>query len=33
LNAHPRSLDGRYFGPTEAQDIAGTALPVWTFPP
>jgi len=33
LNAHPRSLDGRYFGPTAAQDILGTAIPIWTFRP
>ncbi|OZB19392.1 MAG: hypothetical protein B7X53_00050 [Hyphomonas sp. 34-62-18] len=31
LNAHPRSLDGRYFGPTRVQDVEGVALPVFTF--
>lgn len=29
INPHPRSLDGRYFGPTNLDDLAGTALPVW----
>lgn len=33
LNAHPRSLDGRYFSLTVADDIAGKALPIWTFQP
>lgn len=30
LNDHPASLDGRYFGPVDAADIARTAIPVWT---
>ena len=29
INPHPRSLDGRYFGPTKVGDLAGTALPIW----
>ena len=28
INPHPRSLDGRYFGATKMDDLAGTALPV-----
>lgn len=30
LNDHPRSLDGRYFGMTYMDDIAGTAREIWT---
>lgn len=29
LNAHPRSLDGRYFGPTDRAAIVGRATPLW----
>ena len=29
LNAHPRSIDGRYFGPQSTDQIAGKAIPVW----
>lgn len=29
INPHPRSMDGRYFGPTKVTNLAGTALPVW----
>ena len=29
LNEHPKSLDGRYFGVTGADEIAGVARPVW----
>lgn len=29
LNPHPGSLDGRYFGPTAAEDIVGPAILVW----
>lgn len=31
LNEHPRSIDGRYFGPQDTDQIAGTAVPLWTF--
>jgi len=31
LNGHPRSLDGRYFGPTKRRDILGTARLLWAF--
>ncbi len=31
LNAHPNSLDGRYFGTTFKDQIIGTAIPIWTF--
>lgn len=31
VNAHPASLDGRYFGPTAATDSTGVAVPIWTF--
>ncbi len=31
LNAdHPASLDGRYFGPLDADTIIGRATPIWT---
>lgn len=31
LNAdHPGSLDGRYFGPLDADNIIGRATPIWT---
>ncbi|WP_306120628.1 MULTISPECIES: S26 family signal peptidase [unclassified Roseitalea] len=31
LNAeHPSSLDGRYFGPLDADTIIGRATPIWT---
>ena len=30
LNAEPRSLDGRYFGPLSRGSILGRAVPVWT---
>jgi conjugative transfer signal peptidase TraF len=31
LNAdHPASLDGRYFGPLDADNIIGRATPIWT---
>ena len=29
LNEHPKSLDGRYFGMTELNDVVGVAQPVW----
>ena len=29
LNAHPKSLDGRYFGKTHRDEIIGVAVPVW----
>lgn len=29
LNDHPRSLDGRYFGVTQAGEIDGTAILLW----
>ena len=29
LNDHPRSLDGRYFGPTRQEDLDGSARLVW----
>lgn len=29
LNDHPRSLDGRYFGVTQAEEIDGTAILLW----
>ncbi|WP_300381089.1 S26 family signal peptidase [Henriciella sp.] len=28
LNAHPRSLDGRYFGATSIEDVDGVAIPL-----
>lgn len=28
--AAPDSFDGRYFGPTDVQDIIGRATPIWT---
>lgn len=31
LNAHPRSLDGRYFGLQKIDRIAGTAIALWTY--
>ena len=33
LNAHPHSLDGRYFGATDLRDVAGTGTLIWTFRP
>jgi conjugative transfer signal peptidase TraF len=30
LNDHPRSLDGRYFGATKAEDIGGKARLLWS---
>lgn len=30
LMDHPASFDGRYFGPTQPEDIVGTATPLWT---
>ena len=29
LNDHPRSLDGRYFGPTKIRDLDGSAVLIW----
>lgn len=29
LNDHEKSLDGRYFGATMAEDVIGVAVPVW----
>lgn len=29
LNAAQKSLDGRYFGATKANDVIGVAIPVW----
>tara|TARA_R100001126_G_scaffold95906_1_gene67829 strand:- start:317 stop:862 length:546 start_codon:yes stop_codon:yes gene_type:complete len=31
LNDHPYSLDGRYFGATDIDDILGIAVPIWTY--
>lgn len=31
LNDHPRSLDGRYFGPAGTEEIIGLSKPIWTF--
>lgn len=31
LNDHPYSLDGRYFGATDIDDILGVAVPIWTY--
>jgi conjugative transfer signal peptidase TraF len=31
LNADPRSLDGRYFGPMSRASIAGRLTPLWTW--
>lgn len=31
LGEHPRSFDGRYFGPSRASDVVGRSLPIWTF--
>jgi conjugative transfer signal peptidase TraF len=31
LNAHPESLDGRYFGLTNINDLDGVAIPLFTF--
>ena len=31
LNDHPRSLDGRYFGPARTEEIIGVAKPICTF--
>jgi conjugative transfer signal peptidase TraF len=33
LNSRPDSLDGRYFGVTQASDIIARAEPVWTIGP
>ncbi|ACT58380.1 plasmid transfer protein TraF [Hirschia baltica ATCC 49814] len=33
LNPHPHSLDGRYFGLTNQQDIEGKLIPIWTYTP
>ncbi|MFH1516803.1 MAG: S26 family signal peptidase [Pseudomonadota bacterium] len=30
LNPHPRSLDGRYFGPTKREDLDGVGVLLWT---
>lgn len=30
LNSHPRSIDGRYFGPTNITDIGGTLRLLWS---
>jgi len=30
LNAHPDSLDGRYFGATKREDLDGVARPLFT---
>ena len=30
LNPHPRSVDGRYFGPQDRGRVLGVARPVWT---
>ena len=30
INNHPHSLDGRYFGPEQASDLAGSARLIWT---
>ena len=30
LNAHPDSLDGRYFGATKLEDLDGAAIPLFT---
>ncbi|WP_084397227.1 S26 family signal peptidase [Henriciella aquimarina] len=32
LNAHPRSLDGRYFGVTKVRDVDGVAVLVFLWP-
>lgn len=29
LNDHPRSLDGRYFGPVDLMEIEGSAILIW----
>ncbi|MEH6408910.1 MAG: S26 family signal peptidase [Hyphomonas sp.] len=29
LNDHPRSLDGRYFGPTRTDNLVGVAVPLY----
>jgi len=31
LNVHPDSLDGRYFGPTQIEDMDGVAIALFTF--
>ncbi|ENZ81618.1 MULTISPECIES: S26 family signal peptidase [Caulobacter] len=31
LNADPRSLDGRYFGPLPRQTVVGRLTPLWTW--
>lgn len=31
LGSHPRSIDGRYFGPQQKDQIAGKAIPLWTY--
>lgn len=30
LNQHPRSIDGRYFGPTEVEDLGGILVLLWS---
>ena len=30
LNDHPNSLDGRYFGATDMDDVSGTATLLWS---
>ena len=30
LNSHPRSIDGRYFGPTKISHIVGSVRSLWT---
>lgn len=33
LNDHEKSLDGRYFGATKAEDLIGVAAPLWIIEP
>ena len=30
LNPHPRSIDGRYFGPIKIGDLGGTLVLLWS---
>ncbi|HAE28640.1 MAG TPA: S26 family signal peptidase [Hyphomonas adhaerens] len=30
LNPHPRSIDGRYFGPTKVDDLGGVLVLLWS---
>ena len=30
VSSHPRSIDGRYFGPTKAGDLAGVVVLLWS---